>query len=927
MSVFEYPDNKLFVDLDSYPNLSKEFIYWFDQIATLDVEGTNPFEKAYTDSIYSLLKSYDSLAKILPTKSSFFNPLVLLIIDGKPEFNLHLSFFYISPERHREAFRDIRWAELKTNPLFVEAFKELLDSGFLNRFFELKNVPSEILELFHLFNHDERYNYYRSWRVSIEQIAYLERITSLSQSKKAQILLHLAGFPFIVTSGTMKFEKVTEFLRSFDTNYLSRNLVVLLLHAAYPKESRDFLTKIELTEYFDLVLQLFQPPLSVEELANHIYGDPSPSNATSQPIRRVCLEYRDDLILAIPDTQKILEKVLQTLEKKLLKSNIKHTLDSLFIRKDNELISNVLASPTNLRNFSLLLEILSDFIIEQDNELQVTSEWLTSYLGQERSERPRTILLSNLTELLLQVYFDEGKIPFGIIFVKENFHLGGGLQVEHVQRIVDWIQDSPINMYDALTLKNVSKWEIRNLIGWIDQLLGVWIEKQLSDDKETSWEKRIIYQLISDTGFSSKISVFDHSKEFLSQFAQSTSEDDNIQLILKILRYFEIKSGTKIEPFQIGSSSFHRLELLLSNPTKTIKEIFLEDCLTPRSEAWNDTLWLDLGVPKEMFFEQLFRQEFPTYRNNLLLSFEEMVRKVKYLTPNMPPDERMLLLCDMAIASSTEDMEPYLSIVIDAFRLEEKAHETNGEELGEPKSIDASNQMLIALRRLSELEERTKALHLSSLPSALTILLPSKDLWYIFNALLQAFRNLEIITIKEDLAPVPELRFLESRIPMEITKLIRIADSKGVIFDIRRSLAISLSDKLKPYKGNPEQRNLIKPNKEIEGYDPSITEPDPRWRSAYIRSLQDLGIKEKGKGHFLHAVLKNVAEKDPSKEVRELALEAFKELDRQRTGVSAGSDKRLVFYAWWWLRKAHRYCLGGDIDEKESIRTRNTEFR
>ena len=48
MSVFEYPDNKLFVDLDSYPNLSKEFIYWFDQIATLDVEGTNPFEKAYT---------------------------------------------------------------------------------------------------------------------------------------------------------------------------------------------------------------------------------------------------------------------------------------------------------------------------------------------------------------------------------------------------------------------------------------------------------------------------------------------------------------------------------------------------------------------------------------------------------------------------------------------------------------------------------------------------------------------------------------------------------------------------------------------------------------------------------------------------------------------------------------------------------------
>jgi hypothetical protein len=140
-------------------------------------------------------------------------------------------------------------------------------------------------------------------------------------------------------------------------------------------------------------------------------------------------------------------------------------------------------------------------------------------------------------------------------------------------------------------------------------------------------------------------------------------------------------------------------------------------------------------------------------------------------------------------------------------------------------------------------------------------------------------------------------------------------------------LSIDLLDRLKPAKGNTGSREILPPSHNYAGFDPSRIEPDPVWRTAYVRAIGDLAVKMTDKGHSVVPVLNRVADNDPAPIVKEATKEVLYDIQRLRKGWGSGSHKRLLFHAWWWLRQAHRVSLNAEIDEQEANRVRNTEFR
>jgi hypothetical protein len=150
---------------------------------------------------------------------------------------------------------------------------------------------------------------------------------------------------------------------------------------------------------------------------------------------------------------------------------------------------------------------------------------------------------------------------------------------------------------------------------------------------------------------------------------------------------------------------------------------------------------------------------------------------------------------------------------------------------------------------------------------------------------------------------------------------------------LRRDMANDIADLLKPIppkdRGNPRDReqNYGGMEKKLEGFEISYREPNPHWRYAYVRALNDLGIDADGKGHFLHALLDRVAENDPAPMVRDSAGKTAAQLRKIRDGWAAGSHRRHLIQAFWWLRRAHMLTLNSPINDKEALRTRTTEYR
>jgi hypothetical protein len=148
---------------------------------------------------------------------------------------------------------------------------------------------------------------------------------------------------------------------------------------------------------------------------------------------------------------------------------------------------------------------------------------------------------------------------------------------------------------------------------------------------------------------------------------------------------------------------------------------------------------------------------------------------------------------------------------------------------------------------------------------------------------------------------------------------------------LRQDMAKGLADLLKPLpqsKRSPDREGWYSPAELTrEGFDINHTEPDPFWRYAYVRAINDLGVSTDGKGHFIYSVLDKVAESDPSAEVRAAARKGATALRKLRDGWKGGPHKRRLYEAFWWLRQAYLLSQGLEVDREAALKLRVQEGR
>jgi hypothetical protein len=200
----------------------------------------------------------------------------------------------------------------------------------------------------------------------------------------------------------------------------------------------------------------------------------------------------------------------------------------------------------------------------------------------------------------------------------------------------------------------------------------------------------------------------------------------------------------------------------------------------------------------------------------------------------------------------------------------------------------------------------------SCLPAAVSILWKLKGPWPVIKQLLTLFRHIPIVSISADLDPLSGDR-LGSWQP--VARALHNAFDKSWSNEegrvLRAAMTHDLLEKLKPAKDQAKR---------------TIVEPDENWRYAYVRAVTDLGADPSDTGHFHHQVLDKCAVNDPSPRVRKAAEAAAASL-KTRSGWKAGSSKRMLLHAWWWIRQAHLISLGEEINQEAALKRREAETR
>ena len=201
--------------------------------------------------------------------------------------------------------------------------------------------------------------------------------------------------------------------------------------------------------------------------------------------------------------------------------------------------------------------------------------------------------------------------------------------------------------------------------------------------------------------------------------------------------------------------------------------------------------------------------------------------------------------------------------------------------------------------------------------------------WDAMNANLQLFASLSKPAVSRDLRTWPENGFDEQppqplcEIPARIaddfcnSKLKAELERDPELLDLRKRFAEFCLARLKTRKASRRSEGSA-----ATPFDP--VEPRVWWRRCYARALQELRVNPGGKSHH---VLYWSSRHDPDEEVRKHAKSAYRVM-RHGEGLERGqSPRRPLMAAYWWLRQAHLFHLGIEVDPTGAQRTRTKELR
>ena len=202
----------------------------------------------------------------------------------------------------------------------------------------------------------------------------------------------------------------------------------------------------------------------------------------------------------------------------------------------------------------------------------------------------------------------------------------------------------------------------------------------------------------------------------------------------------------------------------------------------------------------------------------------------------------------------------------------------------------------------------------------------TKGWWRVLKQYLLAFRYLDHTVLGSDLDPNPgNIDNPWTAIPREIHWILDRPWESEHGTELRRAMTHDFLEYLKPLRESAG-RDLRRFDDKKDGFAPTLAEPDPDMRYAYVRAIADLGADPGESGHFHHQVLDKVAMNDPSPEVREAATKAAQVIST-RSGYRRGSSKRHLLNAWWWIRQAHVIITHGTLDAEKALRRRDAEIR
>jgi hypothetical protein len=201
--------------------------------------------------------------------------------------------------------------------------------------------------------------------------------------------------------------------------------------------------------------------------------------------------------------------------------------------------------------------------------------------------------------------------------------------------------------------------------------------------------------------------------------------------------------------------------------------------------------------------------------------------------------------------------------------------------------------------------------------------------WRGIKLLLAVFRSSKIEWLNPDLSCNAE-KFRYKNLAFSILKFFE-SNNTDSLEQLCQDMAKGLAELLKPIPVKRLNPNRIADyedsEKKLDGFDPSLFEPNPLFRYAYVRAIGDLKINIRGNGRHLYSILKNVGENDLSEMVRKAAGGVCKKLATQQNKLPEENSGYLLNEVFWWIRSAYMKNLNFSIDEKTAKERRIYEIR
>ena len=182
--------------------------------------------------------------------------------------------------------------------------------------------------------------------------------------------------------------------------------------------------------------------------------------------------------------------------------------------------------------------------------------------------------------------------------------------------------------------------------------------------------------------------------------------------------------------------------------------------------------------------------------------------------------------------------------------------------------------------------------------------------------LLLGYHDQKVIGVNPDLTPMAGTR--SGIIPELINMVLNHNWQEKTGRDLRKTWASHLHESIQLKDKNCQSQPVS---------DEERKEPNWLWRYAYVRALGDLGVKRGENNRYFLPALEKLSETECNEKVSLAAKKVLQGWDNQKKDFSEGSDKRLLFQAWWWFRQAKILSLGGVLDEAAALETRTKEFR